>query len=252
MANFISITREPLDVATITNSVVHESCGAVSTFVGTTRNSFEGKIVRSLEYEAYESMAEKELKNICADVRSKWQDVVNIAIHHRLGVVAPKEASVVIAISSHHRQAALESVSYAIEHLKKSVPIWKKELYADGDSNWKENKESINKVKFIFPKTQIRNEISVPNELVQIAVDKIEIKNRITCYLQKKRDEINENNIMDYRNIDNFGKIDKGTHHNILLENSCARVNSFVVKQNSSKCLLKGRFKPLRQNITRR
>ncbi|XP_039950457.1 molybdopterin synthase catalytic subunit-like [Bactrocera tryoni] len=141
MANFLSITREPLDVAAITNSIFREDCGAVSIFVGTARNSFDGKMVHSLEYEAYEIMALKELEKICDAVRSHWKDVVNIAIHHRLGLVAPKEASVVIAISSPHREDALKAVSYSIEHLKKSVPIWKKKLYSDGDSNWKQNKE---------------------------------------------------------------------------------------------------------------
>ncbi|XP_029407472.2 molybdopterin synthase catalytic subunit isoform X2 [Bactrocera dorsalis] len=239
MANFLSITREPLDVASITNSMFHEDCGAVSLFVGTTRNSFDGKMVLSLEYEAYETMALKELEKICDSVRSNWKDVVNIAIHHRLGLVAPKEASVVIAISSPHREDALKAVSYSIEHLKKSVPIWKKELYSDGDSNWKENKESCDKDNFIFLKTQICNEISVPNDLVQISVDKNEIKKRIACYLQKKRDEINQNNIIDYRSMPNYEKIDEGTHPNFPVENSCARVNTTVVKQDSSKCLLK-------------
>lgn len=81
----------------------------------------------------------------------------------------------------------------------------------------------------------------MPNELVQIAVDKNEIKNRVTCYLKRKRDEINQNNIIDYRNIDIFAKMNEGTKPNFSLKNSCARVNSSVVKQDSSKCLLKGK-----------
>lgn len=86
-------------------------------------------------------MAKKELQKICDTLRFRWQDVINIAIYHRLGLVAPKEASVVIAISSPHRQASLDAVSYAIDELKKKVPIWKKELYHNGDSDWKQNKE---------------------------------------------------------------------------------------------------------------
>ncbi|XP_017475538.1 PREDICTED: molybdopterin synthase catalytic subunit [Rhagoletis zephyria] len=141
MANFLLITRDPLDVGAISTLVSHEKCGAISLFVGTTRNSFEGKTVCSLEYEAYEPMAYKELQNICAELRSRWQDIMNIAMYHRLGLVAPKEASVVVAIASPHRQASLDAVAYAIEQLKKKVPIWKKEMYDNGDSDWKENKE---------------------------------------------------------------------------------------------------------------
>nr|XP_036224521.1 molybdopterin synthase catalytic subunit-like [Bactrocera oleae] len=101
------------------------------------------------------------------------------------------------------------------------------------------NSTTCDKGNFIFAKTQICTEISVPNDLVQIAVDKNEIKNRITCFLQKKREEINQNNVFDYRDTPNYAKIEEGIQPNFLLENLCARVNSTVVKQDSSKCLLK-------------
>ena len=85
-------------------------------------------------------MAIKEMKNLCAKVRSQWE-VDRIAIFHRLGEVPVSEASVVIAISSAHRKESLEAVSNAIDMLKASVPIWKKEIYAKEEAKWKENKE---------------------------------------------------------------------------------------------------------------
>ncbi|KGL72799.1 Molybdopterin synthase catalytic subunit, partial [Tinamus guttatus] len=103
--------------------------------LGTTRNNFEGKKVIRLEYEAYTSMAETEIKKICRDVRQKWPSVQHIAVHHRLGYVC-----VIIAVSSPHRAESLEAVRYCINTLKASVPIWKKEIYED-EYSWKENKE---------------------------------------------------------------------------------------------------------------
>lgn len=86
-------------------------------------------------------MALKAMNKICEQIRSKWSDTKHIAIHHRLGVVPVKEASVIIAISSPHRQNSLEATQFAIDELKKTVPIWKKEIYDEGTSVWKENKE---------------------------------------------------------------------------------------------------------------
>ncbi len=140
MANFVKLVEEPLDVAAISNLVVAPSTGATSVFVGTTRDNFEGKRVFRLEYEAYESMAVKEMEKVCARLRSKWPDAHGVAIYHRLGVVPVTEASVVIAVSSAHRKAALEAAHFAIDDLKANVPIWKKEVYEDGEA-WKENAE---------------------------------------------------------------------------------------------------------------
>ncbi|XP_028399025.1 molybdopterin synthase catalytic subunit-like isoform X2 [Dendronephthya gigantea] len=116
------------------------SAGATSIFVGTTRDTFNGKRVVRLEYEAYEPMAKKELAKICQDIHKKW-NVLKIAIVHRIGLVPISEASVVIAISSVHRKESLEAVQYCIDTLKATVPIWKKEVYDDGQSTWKENSD---------------------------------------------------------------------------------------------------------------
>lgn len=139
--NFVELTLNPLDLTAISNQVADETCGAVSFFVGTTRNNFEGQQVVSLEYECYEGMARKVMVQLCETIRAKWPDVKNCAIFHRLGCVPVKEASVVIAISSPHRQTSLDAVAFGINELKRNVPIWKKEVYADNESTWKENKE---------------------------------------------------------------------------------------------------------------
>ncbi|XP_014665195.1 PREDICTED: molybdopterin synthase catalytic subunit-like isoform X1 [Priapulus caudatus] len=146
MTDHIYLTSEKLSVDEITQLVSAPDCGAVSLFVGfscdvgSTRDSFEGRVVKQLEYEAYTPMAEAEMRNICAMLREKWR-IKHIAVFHRLGVVPVMEASVIIAVSSEHRTDSLEAVSFAINALKSSVPIWKKEIYEEGVAEWKENKE---------------------------------------------------------------------------------------------------------------
>ncbi|OQR96619.1 RING-finger-containing E3 ubiquitin ligase, partial [Thraustotheca clavata] len=102
---------------------------------------FQGKIVEYLEYEGYTPMAEKELKAICTSIRTKWPNVIGIAMFHRLGVVAVNEASVIIAVSSPHRRDSIEAVAYGIDTLKARVPIWKLEKYQGDTRMWKENAE---------------------------------------------------------------------------------------------------------------
>jgi len=135
------VTEEKLDLVAICKEVGDPTAGAISTFIGVTRNHFNEKEVLKLEYEAYKPMAEKELKKICDQVRTQW-DVKHIAMYHKTGLVPIGEASVIIAISSVHRSESLEAVHFAIDELKATVPIWKKEFYADG-SVWKGNAECI-------------------------------------------------------------------------------------------------------------
>ncbi|MEJ1275703.1 molybdenum cofactor synthesis 2 [Cricetulus griseus] len=123
--DIIQFSAKKLSVDEVSQLVISLLCGAVSLFVGTTRNNFEGKKVISLEYEAYLPMAENEIRKICSDIRQKWP-VRHIAVFHRLGLVPVSEASTIIAVSSAHRAASLEAVSYAIDSLKAKVPIWKK------------------------------------------------------------------------------------------------------------------------------
>jgi len=139
--DIVELTEAALDIGAISASVTHPTTGATALFVGTTRDNFQGKEVVRLEYEAYEGMARKQLVALCGEMRQRWKDIHSIAIHHRLGLVEVTQASVVIAISSPHRQDALQAVEYCIERLKATAPIWKKEIYSEGEGQWKANKE---------------------------------------------------------------------------------------------------------------
>lgn len=107
--------------------------GALCVFVGTVRNENRGRRVVRLEYEAYESMALPLMQEIAAEVRRRWP-VTDVRMVHRLGALAIGEASVAVAVASPHRDEAFAACRYAIDTLKKTVPIWKKEFYADGSA----------------------------------------------------------------------------------------------------------------------
>ena len=126
------ITQEPIRLDELTAFVADPGAGAMATFVGTTRDSNEGRRVVRLEYECYPGMAEKEMEKIGREVLERWP-VKKVAMLHRLGRVDIGEASVAIAVSSGHRHAAFEACHYAINQLKETVPIWKKELYEGGE-----------------------------------------------------------------------------------------------------------------------
>ncbi len=128
----INIVRHPIDVQEVLRSVQVPEAGAIDIFVGTTRNHSSGKEVLSLEYEAYEPMALKEMEKIENKVRSRWA-VHRFAMVHRVGRVGIGEASIVIAVSASHRREAFEACHYAIDTLKREVPIWKREIFADGE-----------------------------------------------------------------------------------------------------------------------
>lgn len=138
--NHVELSEAALDVGAVLASVGSEDCGAISVFLGTTRNHCDGKPVSRLSYEAYAPMAKREMLRICDGIRERWL-VKNVAIVHRLGVVPLAEPSVLIAVSSEHRQEAMDASKYAIDELKRRVPVWKKEHYDDGDSEWKANTE---------------------------------------------------------------------------------------------------------------
>ena len=134
------IQSDPIDLAELVRHVAGPSCGAVATFSGTVRDSFEGRRVRWLEYEAYEPMAREALERIGADLRRR-HDVGRIAIVHRTGRLDVGETSVAIAVSAPHRRAALEACAEAIERLKSTLPVWKKEVFEGGEV-WRENREA--------------------------------------------------------------------------------------------------------------
>ena len=119
------------------------SCGAISTFVGITRNNFQNKTVTKLSYEGYVPMAEKELHKLCIETCEKYPSIAKIAAVHILGDCPVEAPSVILCASSPHRKDAMHCVEFLIDELKARVPIWKREVYQDGDgeSVWKENVE---------------------------------------------------------------------------------------------------------------
>ena len=136
----VRVTEDVLSVQRLCDIVGHEGAGAISTFLGTTRDNFDGKTVTRLEYEGYNPMAEQELTRVCNQAAARWE-LIGVAVEHRVGVVPVKESSVIIAVSSAHRTEAIKACEYIINELKATVPIWKKEFYEGEDSAWKENKE---------------------------------------------------------------------------------------------------------------
>jgi molybdopterin synthase catalytic subunit len=126
------VTDKPIDLQELVRFVSDPGAGAIATFIGTTRNNNEGRNVIALDYEAYPEMAEKELARIGEDASKKWQ-ICRMAIVHRLGPVQIADASVVIAVSSTHREAAFAACRFAIEEIKRTVPIWKKEVFEGGE-----------------------------------------------------------------------------------------------------------------------
>ncbi len=126
------LSDEPLSLARAAAEVASDDAGAIATFVGTTRARSRGRDVIRLEYEAYEGMAEAEMERIASELRAR-HDVIDVAIHHRVGPVEIGETSVVIAVSAAHRAAAFDACREAIDTLKQTVPLWKKELYVGGE-----------------------------------------------------------------------------------------------------------------------
>ena len=135
----VGLSDHPIDPRALEEAVAHPGAGAILTFSGVTRDHFEGRRVRALEYQAYGEMAQAELQRIHDEVVARWPGT-RLALLHRTGRLEIGEASVVIAVSAPHRGEAYEASRYAIDQLKARVPIWKKELYDDGQA-WKENAE---------------------------------------------------------------------------------------------------------------
>ena len=137
---FIQVTENLPSLQECYSFVNDPGCGAVSTFVGTTRDNFNGKRVQKLSYEGYVPMAVKELKKLCTEATLKF-NVAKIATVHVLGACPVGEPSVILACSSPHRRDALHCCEFLIDELKARVPIWKREVYEGDESVWKENIE---------------------------------------------------------------------------------------------------------------
>jgi molybdopterin synthase catalytic subunit/molybdopterin converting factor small subunit len=126
------VTEEALSLEAVVDEVTDESAGAVATFLGTVRRESRGRTVLYLEYEAYTEMAEDVMAQIAAELDQRYE-LWAVAIHHRVGRVEIGEASVAIAVSAPHRQHALAACKDAIDTLKQTVPLWKKEVYEGGE-----------------------------------------------------------------------------------------------------------------------
>jgi molybdopterin synthase catalytic subunit len=131
----IQLTSQPIDFSTLTEQVRRRDCGAIVLFLGTVRELTEGRVTAALDYEAYPGMAEKKMAEIESETRQRWP-VGEIAIVHRLGRLDVGDVSVAVAVSCPHRAQAFEAGRYVIDRVKEIVPIWKKENWADGTTEW--------------------------------------------------------------------------------------------------------------------
>jgi molybdopterin synthase catalytic subunit len=131
----IQLTDQPINTAVLVAGAQHPAAGAVLLFLGTTRELTDGRRTVALDYEAYPAMAERRLAELEAEARRRWP-VIECSIVHRVGRVPPAEASVAIVVSTPHRRDAFEAGEWLIDTLKQDVPIWKREQWADGSTDW--------------------------------------------------------------------------------------------------------------------
>ncbi len=132
MEVFTQIQESALEVQVLLEMVKSDSCGAIDLFIGTVRNETQGKKVIRLDFEAYIPMAVKEMEKIALEAGEKWP-VEKIALYHRIGSLEIGEIAVTIALSTPHRKASFQACQFAIDTLKGRVPIWKKEIFEDGE-----------------------------------------------------------------------------------------------------------------------
>ena len=132
----VTLTTDPINVAEVVQRVQSPLAGAAVLFLGTTREVTRDRRTESLDYESYGDMAEKKMAELETEARQRWP-LAGCAIVHRVGRVAAGEASVAIAVSSPHRKDAFAAGEWLIDTLKQVVPIWKRENYADGGSEWR-------------------------------------------------------------------------------------------------------------------
>jgi molybdopterin synthase catalytic subunit len=128
----IQILDKPLALNACYDFVTSPACGGIDLFVGTVRNATKGKEVISLEFESYIPMALAEMNKIAQTIIEKWQ-ANRVSIHHRVGKLGISDIAVIIAVSAPHRAATFAACQYAIDTLKETVPIWKKEIFKDGE-----------------------------------------------------------------------------------------------------------------------
>ncbi|MSQ61244.1 MAG: molybdenum cofactor biosynthesis protein MoaE [Dehalococcoidia bacterium] len=133
------IIRDPIESQALIDAVARPDAGGIALFLGVVRNNNLGRNVQYLEYDAYPPLAIRQMGVIAEEVRDRW-DIAEVAMLHRIGRLEIGEASVGIAVSAAHRKEALEACHYAIDRLKESVPVWKKEVWDNGEE-WIESCE---------------------------------------------------------------------------------------------------------------
>ena len=138
--DFVELTSEPLDVGAIARRVVPARCGAIVTLDGFVRQFTKERETEYLVYEGYQPMAVREMEKLISQAHEQFE-IENIGIVHRLGRLEIGETSVVISVAAPHRRAAFEACEWLIKELKRTVPIWKKEVYADGET-WVEGEHN--------------------------------------------------------------------------------------------------------------
>ena len=155
-----SIVREEIDIEALRLRAQHSQAGAVLIFCGDIRNHSQQKQVSYLEYEAYESMALKQISQVVEEAQKKWQ-LHTVEVIHRLGKLAVKDCSIAIAVATSHRGDAYTASRYIIDTIKHSVPIWKKEHFVDGVSSWSKGCEAYSVIEEAAePPPAVNNEIS--------------------------------------------------------------------------------------------
>jgi molybdopterin synthase catalytic subunit len=132
-SDWIEVTAEPLFERAVAEAVGDPRAGAVALFSGVVRDQTGGRRVKFLEYEAHAPMALVKMREIAAAIRARWPDIIRVAMVHRIGRLEIGESSVMIAVSSPHRRLAFEACHFAIDTLKETVPVWKKEYFEDGE-----------------------------------------------------------------------------------------------------------------------
>ena len=132
MERLFEITDQPISIEEVTKKVIRPEAGAVVNFIGTVREFTHGRRTLTLTYEAYQTMAEKQLARVGEEIEKQWPEA-KTAISHRTGMLGISEIAVVIAVSTPHRKDAFQAGQYAIERIKEIVPIWKKERWEDGE-----------------------------------------------------------------------------------------------------------------------
>jgi molybdopterin synthase catalytic subunit len=132
----VEINHLELNIQRAINECRADNCGAEILFIGTVRNKNEGRPVSAVYYDGHLILGEKVLREICVEAQSQWGMDINFFVGHRLGLLAVGVSSLIIHVTSPHREGAYQSSRYVIEQIKLRLPVWKEEKYCDGDSAW--------------------------------------------------------------------------------------------------------------------